>query len=151
MKLEQNFKVIWVNKILTVALVVVFTFGLDAEDFWGGEEDIWEGGLDTLARVGVGLSGLVETLGVSVHELNPDFLNGTVLAEVELVVGLEKSADFEDTATNLWTTVTGWVAPRSAWLVWFAIFRNMDKQTSAISGIERLVEDKITEILARIF
>ena len=100
--------------LLTIAFVVVAARGGDTENFWGGEENIGEGGLDTLGRVGcteTAVTGLVEGLLEGVHELYPHFLDGTVLAEVELVVGLGKSADVQDTATNLWTTVTRGVAP----------------------------------------
>jgi len=99
---------------VTVAFVVVAARGGDTENFWGGEEDIGEGGLDTLGGIGcteTAVTGLVEGLLEGVHELYPHFLDGTVLAEVELVVGLGKSADVQDTATNLWTTVTRGVAP----------------------------------------
>lgn len=96
--------------VIASALHVGFvTIGQDTSDLRSGEKDVGEGRLGTTA--GGGDLTLIETLLVRIHELYPDFLDGTVLAKVKFIVSLEKTRDCEHTSANVSDTRDSMVAP----------------------------------------
>lgn len=86
----------------TVALAVagITARTSDSDDLWGGEENVGEGRLESLA-VWCVENGVV---GVGVLKLDPDFLDGSELSHMEFIVRSVHSTDGQDVSAHIVST-----------------------------------------------
>merc|ERR1711935_828368 len=96
---RATIRLVLISVVASALHIGTVAVGQDTSYFRSGEEDVGERRLSTLRR-GISDDTLIKALLVCIHELYPDFLDGTILAKVKLIISLEKTRDCEHTSTN---------------------------------------------------